>query len=276
MDPLVVHDRQRKVSADSHSGLGFYRRVWRIGRVLRFGRIAATSLMACWPLLVTRRPRTPLRILCIGAFEYAARLGGRRLDRAARLGLAYACDYGALRNDYYDQQQLNRCSYRELRLGLRHLAPQPALRGYLKDLRKAERSRPVIGPGGSFEHGRVVAYRDLVLVVSLRWLQGISRRSLEPRMFEAFVALVGLVQLVDDLIDWRDDWACRRPTYVTAFLREWTPTRQAIVHLRSHADRLRGLLVEAAAHRLEVIPLALAGGVVWLIAVALLRIQFSK
>src|SRR5688572_4684157 len=170
MDPVVAHDRHRSLPGDTHASLGFYGRIRQIGRILRFVRIAATSLIACLPLLLARRPRTPLRVLCIGAFEYAARLDGHRLDRAARLALAYACDYGAVRNDYYDQQELDRHSYRALRLALRDLAPQPAMLRYLRDLREAERRRPVVGGRGAFEPGSVVEYRDRVLVVSLRWL----------------------------------------------------------------------------------------------------------
>jgi hypothetical protein len=246
-------------------------------RVLRFGGMAAMSLFTCTPMLLTRRPQTPLRVLCIGAFEYLARLNGRKLDRAARIALACACDFGALRNDFYDQRELDRRFYRELRCRLRHMAPRSETLRYIRDLRQAERGRPACGPDGFSEPHAVVQYRNRVLEVSLVWLRDISRRSLEPPLFRAVVALVGLVQLVDDLLDWKDDWACRRPTYVTAFLRQWAhPTTEAMTQLRFRANRFRRLLVAAAARRVEAVPLMLAGDIVWLMALFLMRVRFPE
>jgi hypothetical protein len=246
-------------------------------RLLRFGGIAAASLFTCMPMLLTRRPRTPLRVLCVSAFEYLARLNGRKLDRAERIALGCACDFGALRNDFYDQRELNRRFYRQLRCRLRHVAPRAATLRYIRDLRQAERERPACGPDGFSEPLAVVEYRTRVLEVSLSWLQAISVRSLEPRLFQGVVALVGLVQLVDDLLDWKDDWACRRPTYVTAFLRQWAhPTGEAMTHIRFRANRFRHLLVAASGRRPELVPLMLAGGLVWLLAIFLMRVRFPE
>jgi len=246
-------------------------------RLLRFSAMAASSLFTCMPMLLTRRPQTPLRVLCISAFDYSARLGGRRLDCESRAALACACDFGALRNDFYDQRDLNRSFYRELRQRLRHLAPRAATLRYIRDLRQVERDRPACGPDGFSEPRAVVEYRTRVLKVSLLWLQAISRRSLEPRLFQAVVALVALVQLVDDLLDWKDDWACRRPTYVTAFLRKWAhSTQDAMPHIRLRANRFRHLLVAASGRRPELVPLRLAGAVVWLLAMFLVRVRFPE
>jgi hypothetical protein len=248
-----------------------------VARLLRFGGMAAASLLTCMPMLLTRRPQTPLRVLCISAFEYLARSKGGKLDRTARIALGDACDFGALRNDFYDQRELNRGFYRELRCRLRRIAPRAATLRYIRDLRQAERDRPACGPDGFSEPRAVVEYRTRVLKVSLLWLQAISRRSLEPRFFQAVVALVGLVQLVDDLLDWKDDWACRRPTYVTAFLRQWThPTGEVMTQIRFRANRFRHLLVAASSRRLELVPLMLAGGVVWLLARFLMRVRFPE
>jgi hypothetical protein len=246
-------------------------------RFLRFGGIAAASLLTCAPMLLARRPRTPLRVLCISAFEYLARLNGRRLHRTERIALGCACDFGALRNDFYDQRELNRPSYRQLRCRLRQIAPRAATLRYIRELRQTERYRPACGPDGFLEPHAVVEYRTRVLEVSLSWLQAISLRSLEPRLFQALVALVGLVQLVDDLIDWKDDWACRRPTYVTAFLRQWAhPTSVGVTHIRFRANRFRHLIVAATGRRPELVPLMLAGGMVWLMAIGLMRIRFGE
>ena len=268
MDRLPAVSESRNLTRDNAT--------WRVGRRLQLLKLAAISLIACVPLLVARRPRTPLRVLFIGALDYAARLGGSRLDRARRMALACACDFGALRNDFYDQRELNPRAYRALRRNLRDLAPRTATSTYIRDLREAERRRPVFESGGFSEPHAVIEYRTRVIAVSLGWLQAISRRSFEPVVFEALLALVALVQLVDDLLDWRDDWASRRPTYVTAFLREWAQPRQALKQLHAHANHFRTLLVAASDHRVEVAPLTLAGGIVWLIATALIRIRFPE
>ena len=226
-------------------------------------------------MLFAERPRTPLRVLCIGAFEYQARLRGGKLDAAGRMALAYACDFGALRNDFYDQRELNRPFYREVRHSLRRLVPEMATHRYILELRQAERRRPAFGPDGFSEPAAVLEYRLRVLVLSLAWLHGVSRRSIEPRFFQVLVALVGLIQLVDDLLDWKDDWACRRPTYVTAFLRDWTrPSKESVWQIQLHANRFRGLLL--AKGNLEVVPLTLAGGLMWLLAITLIKIRLPR
>lgn len=243
-------------------------------KLFRYGGMAAASFLTCIPMLLARRPRTPLRVLCIGAFDYLARLHGRRLDHTDRMALAYACDFGALRNDFYDQHELDRSSYRELRLSLRRLAPEEATHRYILALRQAERGRPAFGPDGFSEPAAVVKYRIRVVVLSLAWLQAISRRSIEPLFFDALVALVGLIQLVDDLLDWKDDSACRRPTYATAFLRDWTQlSRESIKHIQIHANRFRGLLVAASERDPGAALLTLAGVLVWLIVIALTKIH---
>jgi hypothetical protein len=89
--------------------------------------------------------------------------------------------------------------------------------------------------------------------------------------------LVRLIQLVDDLLDWRDDWACRRPTYVTAFLREWTgSSRDVMTQVCRHANRFRRSLRSASDRQAEALPLKIAGGAVWLTAIILTRIRFSE
>ena len=276
MDPIVVEERPPAL-AEKNEHVLKARRPWHIRRFLQFGGIAAASLVTCAPLFLARRPRTPLRVLCIGAFDYAARLAGHRLDQSRRIALAHACDFGALRNDFYDQHRFKAGEYRRLRRSIAHLAPQMETRHYIHELRRAERGRPVFEPGGFAEPQAVIEYRNRVLSLSLGWLQSISHRSLEPVMFEALLALVALVQLVDDLLDWKDDWACRRPTYVTAFLRDWSqPSRPLWHQLHAHANGLWRFLVDASGRRVEVAPLMLAGGVVWVMAMVILRLRLPE
>jgi hypothetical protein len=47
-------------------------------------------------------------------------------------------------------------------------------------------------------------------------------------------------------------------------------------HLRIRANRFRHLLVAASSRRIELVPLMLAGGVVWLLARFLMRVRFPE
>jgi hypothetical protein len=253
------------------------RSIGRIQSLFRCGGMAAASLFTCARMLLSRHPRTPLRVLCIGALEYLARVNGQRLDSTTRLSLAYACDFGALLNDYYDRGQLDRSLYRKLRCGLRRLSLKTSTHRYIRELRKAERGRPSFGPEGFAESGAVVEYRIRVVVLSLTWLQVLSHQLIGPRLFQALVALVGMVQLADDLVDWKEDWACRRPTYVTAFLGDRTTSREPMsMHIELQANRLRGQLMAAYECELKVAPLMLAGFLTWLLVMVLTKIRFPR
>ena len=248
-----------------------------VRQLLRANWLAAAALLSCGPVLLAGRPRTPLRVFCIAAFEYLARLQGVTLGYPRRLAMAYACDFGALRNDFYDQRELDFKVYRRLRGALRRLAPEAATHRYIKDLRQAERGRPACKAYGFSEPAAVAAYRTRVLVVSLAWLQKISGSSVEPRHFQILVALAELVQLADDLLDWKDDRTSRRPTYVTAFLRgSTTPSAQAKAHLRFYANSLRRLLVSSAQRDAGPAPLAMAGVLTWFFIIALLEVRFPR
>jgi hypothetical protein len=230
--------------------------------------IAVEALLTCAPLLLARRPQTPLRVLCIATFEYLARLHGPGLGSRCRSALASACDFAALRNDFYDQRKLHRTPYRELRRNLRRLVPEPQTRLYIQDLRQAERGRPAFGPHGFSQPAAVAEYRVQVLSLNLRWLQTIAGRPAEPHVFEALVALVNLVQIVDDLLDWKDDWASRRPSYVTAFLNK--------MHIRDYANQSRRVLIAEGTRDPQAAPLALAGIMVWCLAITLLNFRFPR
>ena len=128
-------------SGDDRSIRRFRRNIFRVRQLLRCIRMASASFLSCVPLFVARRRKTPLRVLCIGAFEYLARLRGASLDDTRRLALAYACDFGALRGTISTTSAnwTDVCT-RELRHGLRRLAPETETRRYIVELRKAEAS----------------------------------------------------------------------------------------------------------------------------------------
>ena len=244
----------------------------------KFFRIAGTAVsavMVCAPMLLEARPRTPLRVFCIAAFEYLARLQGDTLGRQRRVAIAHACDFGSLRDEYYDEQKLDLSEYRSLRHALRRIAPEAATFRYIQQLRKAERGRPILSATTPGVARATIGYRKSVIHLSLRWLQVISGLALERAKFHSIVSLVCLMQLADDLLDWKDDLAARSPSYVTAFLLE-QPRAGIAISLRAQADALLRGAVGAARHDAEAVPFALAGMMTWTFVVALLKVRLPQ
>jgi hypothetical protein len=253
-------------------------RVSSASRLAELARVAGTALsamMVCSPLLLASRPRTPLRVFCIAAFEFLARLRGGTLGRHRRIAMAHACDFGSLRDDFYDHRKLDATEYRALRSKLRRMAPEEATSRYIRQLRQAERGRPALTVSNPQVANAVMAYRTSVLDVSLRWMHEISGLRFESVKFHLLVCLVGLLQLADDVLDWKDDHAVRRPSYVTAFLVDG-PRQTIAPPLRAHANALLQDMVRAAKHDAGAVPLALAGMLTWSFIIALLRLRFPQ
>jgi hypothetical protein len=239
-------------------------------------------------LLFAARPKTPLRVLCIAAFEFLARLQGRKLGRPRRLAMANACDFGSLRDDYYDHRGLDASEYRLLRLELRRTAPESATSRYIRELRQAERGRPVLsasnsegvggvgGVGGVNAVSAVMEYRASVLDLSLRWMQEISGLSVEAVRLEVLLNLVNLMQIADDVLDWKEDLAAGCPSYVTALLldpsRRAEPRRTGLaMPLRALADAMLRRVVVAAREDARSVPFALAAVLTWILVVTLIK-----
>jgi hypothetical protein len=189
--------------------------------------------------------------------------------------MAHACDFGSLRDDYYDHHRLDSTEYRSLRFKLRAIAPEAATTRYIRQLRQAERSRPILAAHNPEVANAVIAYRTSVLDVSLRWLQEISGLNPESVKFHVLLSLVGLMQLADDVLDWKDDHAFRRPSYVTAFLLD-RPFSAVAAPLRAQADALLHHVVAEARQDTAAVPLAIAGVLTWIFVIALLKVRFPQ
>jgi hypothetical protein len=246
-----------------------------ITELVRIAGAAACAVIVCSPMFLQARPRTPLRVLCIAAFEYLARLRGSTLGRDRRLALAHACDFGSLRDEYYDEQKLDLAEYRSLRSALRRIVPEPATFRYIQELRKAERGRPILSASTPGVANAIIDYRTSVINLSLGWMEGISGLAVERGRFHSILSLVCLMQLADDLLDWKDDQADGCPSYVTGFLVE-QPSTGIATPLREQADILLQRTVGAARQDAGAIPFALAGSVTWAFVVALLKMRFPK
>jgi hypothetical protein len=264
--------REGLATGAAASGPVPFRSLGHIRKFVKFVRSAATALLAvlvCAPMLAAGRPKTPLRVLCIAAFEYLARLRGGTLKSGQRLAMACACD------GFYDHKRLDRREYRSLRDALRRTAPEAATTRYIKQLRQAERNRPILKADASAVADAVAAYRTQVLELSLAWLKEISGLPVEPSKFHALLGLTCLLQIADDLLDWKDDQAVGNPSYVTAFLVDW-PRRALAPRLRVAAgDFLKGAFA-AAREDPDALPFAVAGALTWAFVIVLLRAGFAQ
>jgi len=99
--------------------------------------------------------------------------------------------------------------------------------------------------------------------------------NVESVKFHVLLNLVGLMQIADDLLDWKDDQAVRRPSYVTGFLLDW-PRIAVATPLRAHADALLQRTLGAAKQDAGAIPFAVAGVLTWTFVIALLRVRFPR
>jgi hypothetical protein len=193
--------------------------------------------------------------------------------------MAHACDFGSLRNEYYDRRKLDAAEYRSLRGELRRVAPRAATSRYIQQLRQAERNRPNVSPDSATSApglaDAVMAYRTSVLDLSLRWFQSISSLSIESLKFRAFLNVASLCQIADDLLDWKDDLAGKRPSYVTAFLVDRPPTA-VVTPLRAQADALLRRTFGMARQDVGTLPFAVAAAVTWTLVIALLRVRLPQ
>jgi hypothetical protein len=160
-----------------------------------------------------------LRCFCVAAFDFAARAGGRPLDREKRRALGCLLDLGALINDHFDQHQFCKHTYRRLRRQLTADAGARAVyREYFRQVRQAERNRPRLS-GRENLLREVAGYREKVVRLSLAALAAIAfgRTEIVDGAFPASLfAPVMLIQICDDLLDWRKDLRAGLPTFVTA------------------------------------------------------------
>jgi hypothetical protein len=119
------------------------------------------------PLLLSGRPGTPLRVLCIVAFDTLHVLRrGKRLPAPGVNMLAALLDFGACANaafDHKDGSRPRRCTARQL---LEGAGIGSSVAEYLRQLGELEGGRP--RPGGDRRQFEVVRrYREAVVRLSL-------------------------------------------------------------------------------------------------------------
>src|SRR5262245_11700576 len=136
------------------------------------GRLAASlvaivSVLRCLPLFIASRPGTPLRVLCIMAFDTVHVLRtSRRLTSRTIDTLAALLDFGACANDFFDRHDFSRQEYRATRQLLDRALTSVAVNEYVGRLRDLENRRPLPG-GDAGQHRKAQSYRESVNRLSL-------------------------------------------------------------------------------------------------------------
>ena len=181
---------------------------------------ALVALMTNLPLLVARRPGTPLRVLAVVAISAALRSRGVRMRPDSRRAVIEAMELGALLNDRFDGEVVDPAALREQVVWFARSPHREVVWCYAKRLRRYERSRP--------NHGEPIAvvkpYRENVNRISLALLWAmasgtkLAAAELESRQAEDLRVLFNLVmltQVMDDVLDASHDRSLNLPSFAT-------------------------------------------------------------
>lgn len=178
-------------------------------------RIALISFFRGLPLFFASRPRTPLRVLCLMAFDTVHVLRtSRRLSAKQQQELAVLLDFGACANDYYDRKPFSYREYRAARRLLKQSRSDQIVHAYRAHLRQLERGRPACG-GDDRVHARAEHYRESVVRLSLGMLAAtaLGEETVESGIqatrqaadLDLLFRIVMLCQIIDDVLDYPQD-----------------------------------------------------------------------
>jgi len=184
------------------------------------------SFLRGLPLFVSGRPRTPLRVLCLMAFDTVHVLrNSRRLSSRTLQTLASLLDFGACANDFFDGNDFSPQEYRQTRGLLDRAGTSVAVNEYISRLRDLENRRP--SPGGDVrQHRKAQSYRESVVRLSLGTIAATTldnltiedgiRATHRDEDLETLYRIVMLCQIIDDVLDFATDTDDGLPSFLTA------------------------------------------------------------
>jgi hypothetical protein len=189
--------------------------------------IAVRSILRGLSLFVSARPKTPLRVLCIMAFDALHMLrNAKPLPRRQLRILAALLDFGACANAAFDNKDWCRHECRQTLQLLEEAGIRSSLVEYLRRLRDLESGRPL--PGGDYgQFQKVGLYREAVVRLSLGMVattangkqcldEGIRAIRREDDLKILF-RIVMQCQIIDDVLDYSKDRSAGLPSFLTAF-----------------------------------------------------------
>jgi hypothetical protein len=186
--------------------------------------------LACFlnrlPLFFCATPKTPLRVLCIIALDLVHVLrNARPLPRNRCKQLAAFLDFQAGTNAVWDGKDLCEPEYRALRQRLESAGLGLWITEYHSRLRQLETRRPSIG-GDLRRFDAARSYREAVARLSLATVtaialnaecldEGIRATDCDSDVAALF-RMAMQCQIIDDVIDYRQDLSAGLPSFLTA------------------------------------------------------------
>ena len=211
--------------------------------------IAIGCLIGGLPLFISARPKTPLRVLCIMAFDMLHLLRrAKPLPTLKRRMLAALLDFGACANAAFDHKDCCRHECRRTLQLLEEAGIGSSVVEYSRRLGKLESRRPL--PGGDDRNFRKVrSYREAVVRLSLGMMattangnqcldEGI-RATWRDADLNLLFRIAMQCQIIDDVLDYSKDMSSGLASFLTAsksFLRAIELTRLAALGYADDRD----------------------------------------
>jgi hypothetical protein len=195
-------------------------------RRIRASLVSLACFLRGLPLFFCATPRTPLRVLCIIALDTVHVLRyARPMPRSRCRQLAAFLDFQACTNAVWDDKDLCAPEYRALRQRLETDGLRMWITEYLSRLGELEMRRPAVG-GDHRRFDEVRAYREGVARLSLATITAIAlnaecldegiRATYCDRDVAALFRMAMQCQIIDDVIDYRQDLSAGLPSFLTA------------------------------------------------------------
>lgn len=179
---------------------------------------ASGCLLRGLPLFFRAAPRTPLRVLGIIALDTLHVLRrSRPLPRPRVQELAAFLDLEGCANQQWDHKRPCAAECQALMQRLEKAGLGPCTTDYLNRLRDLEGARPA--PGGDQRRcDEVRAYREAVARLSITTAAAIALNEpcLDDDDVEALFCILMQCQIIDDVMDYREDQAAGLPSFLTA------------------------------------------------------------
>ncbi|MEJ7590908.1 MAG: hypothetical protein WKF77_05120 [Planctomycetaceae bacterium] len=235
------------------------------------GRISAslisiTSFLRGLPLFISARPMSPLRVLCMMAFDTLRMFRtAKRLSTETLRMLAVCLDFEAAANAAFDRKHSCGNEFRTTRKLLEDAGMTALVTEFTSQLRELETNRP--SPGGN--HGqfeKVRSYREAVVRLSLAMVAttAFGHQSIEDEIratqsdaeLNILFRIAMQCQIIDDVLDYSKDASAGLPSFLTAL----TSLPQALE--LTHEAALSYADVQDLRQSAEAFPLRLALSVV--------------
>jgi hypothetical protein len=188
--------------------------------------MAVISFLRCLPLFFSSRPKTPLRVLCVIAFDTIHRL--RRsgpLPAGKHRLLAALLDFGACTNAIFDRKDYCREEFRLTRQILDEAGLDSFVDEFMRQLWELESRRPSPLEEDWHFH-KVRSYREAVVRL---FLGTVATTAMGDHCIEAGVRatysdddlkilfrIVMQCQIIDDILDYSKDMSAGLPSFLTA------------------------------------------------------------